>query len=75
MPTDHSFNSFKQLIKDQFMEYNIENYAHVTSWSSMQTLIIINAIDEYYNVLIDHKDINNIQTIASLHQIVMKKMR
>lgn len=74
MSVDKSFDFFRLLIKNQFPEFNIKDYVHVSSWSSIQLLIIINAIDEHYDVLISREEIKNIQNLEDLHQHILERI-
>lgn len=67
------FLEFESMIKDLFdPEFSFDS-SLVESWSSMQSLIVVSAIDEHYDVLISHQELKRAKTIHSLHSIVIKK--
>lgn len=70
---DTSFTFFQQLIKDQFPEQHTSGFEFINDWSSIQLLLIINAIDEKYDVLIDHKEIKKNKNLKELHKMVIEK--
>ena len=70
---DQNFSIFQDFIKKQFSNYNQASFEELETWSSMQSLIIVSAIDEKYNVLISHEELNELKTIKELYQLVQKK--
>ena len=73
MDKDLSFTFFKRLIEKQFDNNEfIPNDLH--SWTSLQMLININAIDEYYDVLFSGAEIKATASLEDLHQKIINKV-
>lgn len=70
---DPSFAFFQQLVKDQFPVHHASDFEFINTWSSIELLLIITAIDEEYDVLIDHKEIKKLENLKALHDVVIKK--
>ncbi len=68
-----NFPEFENIIKDLFDPEISFDPSIVESWSSMQSLIVVSAIDEHYNVLLSHPDLKAAKTIQDLHSILLKK--
>tara|TARA_R100000544_G_C2183707_1_gene38174 strand:+ start:183 stop:407 length:225 start_codon:yes stop_codon:yes gene_type:complete len=66
-------NSFKETIKNEFPEQFLKDWEDLSSWSSMQMLLIMTAINDEYNILISHEDFTAAKTIEGLYQIVLAK--
>ncbi len=68
------FSEFENMIKDLFdPEFSFDSSV-VESWSSMQSLIVVSAIDEHYDVLISHQELKKAKTIHQLHNILTNKL-
>ncbi len=68
------FLFFEDIIKQQFEGVYQNRYNQLREWSSMQSLIVVNTIDEHYDVLINQKDLNGAESLAELHALVIQKM-
>lgn len=49
-------------------------YDKVQDWTSMQSLIVVSAIDEHYDVLMSHEELKNVNSLEGLHQKVLSKL-
>ena len=68
------FSFFEDVIKEQFDGVYQKRYNLLREWSSMQSLIVVSAIDEHYDVLISQSELNSVETLAALHELVLKKI-
>lgn len=68
------FLFFEDIIKQQFEGVYQNRYNQLREWSSMQSLIVVSTIDEHYDVLINQKDLNDAESLAELHALVIQKM-
>lgn len=69
------FSFFEELIKEQFDGVYQKRYNQLREWSSMQSLIVVSAIDEHYDVLISQSELNEVETLLALHGLVIRKTR
>ena len=67
------FSKFEKMIKDLFDDDYPFDISLLESWSSMQSLIIVGAIDEHYDVLLSHQELKSTKNIQGLYNIVLKK--
>jgi|TARA_R110002051_G_scaffold266396_2_gene326156 acyl carrier protein len=65
--------SFKQIIKEEFPENFQDDWELISSWSSMQMLLIMTAIDEQFKVLISHEDFKKANSVDELFEITRLK--
>ncbi|MFT5752326.1 MAG: acyl carrier protein [Flavobacteriales bacterium] len=65
--------SFKQTIKEEFPENFPDDWELISSWSSMQMLLIMTAIDDQYKVLISHEDFKQATSVEELFEITRQK--
>lgn len=71
--TTLELNSFKQTIKEEFPEDFPEDWEYISSWSSMQMLLIMTAINDRYDVLISHEDFKQAKSVEELFEITCQK--
>jgi acyl carrier protein len=67
------FSEFENMIKGLFEPDYPFDTSLIASWSSMQSLIIVSAIDEHYDVLLSHQELKSAKNIHELHNIITKK--
>lgn len=60
-------------MKDAFAGSFASAYDKVQDWTSMQSLIVVSAIDEHYDVLMSHEELKNVMKLEELHQKVLQK--
>lgn len=68
------FSKFDQMIQELFDPTSSFDYKSLESWSSMQSLIVVSAIDEHYDVLITYDELKKIDTVEELHSLVVDKL-
>ena len=73
MTTIIRFSDFEKMIKDLFDADYPFDVSLTESWSSMQSLIIVSAIDEHYDVLLSHQELKSSKNIQELHRVLIKK--
>lgn len=73
METD--FKEFSALLEELFEPQFNFDHRNLESWTSMQALIVVSAIDEHYNVLISHEELKQAQSLEDLHEILQKKLQ
>ncbi|MFT5780252.1 MAG: acyl carrier protein [Crocinitomicaceae bacterium] len=69
-----SFSEFDEMIKRLFESQSSVDTSSVESWSSMQSLIAVSAIDEHYDVLISHEELKRAKSLTDLHGILITKV-
>lgn len=70
---NHDFATFKsQLDEAMNSSYHID-LENLRSWTSMQALIAVSAIDEHYDVLITHDELAAVSTLKELFALVQQK--
>jgi acyl carrier protein len=69
-----AFTEFSEMIVTLFESQTSIDASSVESWSSMQSLIAVSAIDEHYDVLVSHEELKNAKSLTDLHQIVITKI-
>lgn len=69
-----SFTEFEEMIKDLFDTQNSFDHTSVESWTSMQSLIAVSAIDEHYDVLISHDELKSARSLVELHAVLKHKL-
>ena len=67
------FSEFENMIKGLFEPDYPFDTTIISSWSSMQSLIIVSAIDEHYDVLLSHQELKSANDIHELYNIITKK--
>lgn len=70
---DKSFTFFQNALKDAFAGSFAAAFDKVQDWTSMQSLIVVSAIDEHYDVLMSHEELKNVMNLEELHQKVLQK--
>lgn len=50
------------------------DYKNPNNWTSMQTLIAISAIDEEYDVILEHEDLKKVTSLNQLFVLIKSKM-
>lgn len=69
-----SVEVFKSVIQKEFPT-NPSIAEEMEDWTSMQALIIVSAIDEHFDVLIEHEDLKTSNNILELYNRVKQKQR
>lgn len=74
------FEEFLEVFREQFAEENRHGIAggsafrHLKEWSSLQTLIIVTALDEKYGVILSEEDFRLSQTVKDIYERLIQKM-
>ena len=71
---EKEFPEFNSMIKELFSPDYSSDYLWTESWSSMQSLIVVSAIDEHYDILITYDELKKINTVEELHSLVVDKL-
>jgi acyl carrier protein len=68
------FSEFSEMIQGLFdPQFNFD-YTNVESWTSMQTLIVVSALDEHYDVLLSHEELKKAKKLEDLYAILLQKI-
>lgn len=70
---EKEFSKFDQMIQGLFDPKSSFDYRLVETWSSMQSLIVVSAIDEHYDMLVGHEDLKRLKSVEELHTFLLKK--
>ena len=73
METD--FKEFSSMIEELFEPQFNFDHRNLESWTSMQALIVVSAIDEHYGVLLNHEELKQAKTLEELHEILKQKLK
>lgn len=65
--------SFKETIKEEFPKNFSDDWEFIASWSSMQMLLIMTAINDQYDILISHEDFKQAKSVEELFVITRLK--
>lgn len=66
---------FHHFVKSQFSAHNSHQYNDIKNWSSMQSLIVVSAIDEQYDVLIGHEELTSLSDLEALYSFIQTKKK
>lgn len=69
---EKDYSEFKKIVSDALTNSRIEDIEDIRSWTSMQVLIVVSAIDEHYDVLISHEEMKSISRLQELFSLVLK---
>lgn len=69
-----TYSEFNALVKSLLDPKFTSDYESIDTWTSMQSLIVVSAIDEHYNVLISYEDLKEVKSLEDLYVIVMHKI-
>lgn len=72
METD--FKEFSAMIEELFEPQFNFDHRNLESWTSMQALIVVSAIDEHYGILLSHEELKQAKSLEELHEILKKKL-
>lgn len=72
---NEEFAIFREYVKKQFSAYNVEDFEDISTWSSMQSLVVVSAIDEAYDVLIPYEELAKVSTLKELYHLLEKKAK
>lgn len=61
---------FKETICREFEDDHMEDWTDISSWSSMQKLLVITAIYENFELVIEPVNIKNSTTIEDLYRLI-----
>jgi hypothetical protein len=67
------YDFFLKVLKNEFHEEELNDWKSIECWSSMQKLLIMNAINDNYHIIIDHDDFNEAASLDSFHKLLLKK--
>ncbi|MFT4600094.1 MAG: acyl carrier protein [Arenicella sp.] len=67
---DNTLVEFNEIIKECIGSNFSEDHYLIESWTSMQSLIIVSAIDEHYDVLITHEELKSCRSTVELLHLV-----
>ncbi len=70
-----SYPEFKARIEEALDPKFTVDVEQIRTWTSMQSLIAVSAIDEHYDVLITYEDLASVSTLQELHDVVQRKTR
>lgn len=70
----HDYATFKSQMEEAMNSSYHMDLENVRSWTSMQSLIAVSAIDEHYDVLIAHEELSAIGTLKQLFRLVVQKI-
>lgn len=73
METD--FKEFSAMIEELFEPQFNFDHRSLESWTSMQALIVVSAIDEHYGILLSHEELKQAKTLEELHEILKQKLQ
>lgn len=68
------FVEFSKMVQALFEPQFSFDYLNVKSWTSMQALIVVSAIDEHYDVLLSHEDLKQTKKLEDVYSILMGKL-
>jgi acyl carrier protein len=71
---EKDFTVFSKMIQDLFDPQFSFDYLNVESWTSMQTLIVVSALDEHYDVLLSHEELKQVKKLEELYSILLQKI-
>lgn len=71
---ENTFQAFRLLVEDQFTPSFKEVYDRPEDWSSMQSMLVVNAIDESYDILISHEELTRIKDLEELYTLLKNKL-
>lgn len=78
--TSPTATEFLALFREQFspeVQATISErseFRQLEEWSSLQTLIIVTAIDEKYQVILSEQDFRQSKTVADLFRLLISKL-
>ena len=77
---DLNLKSFMCVFSEQFEEEDVHIHSHtkfkeLEDWSSLQSLIVITALDEAFKYVLSADDIREAETVEDLYQIMRKVMQ
>lgn len=67
------YAAFKSQLEEAMNSSYHMDIENVRSWTSMQALIAVSAIDEHYNVLISHDELAAVKSLKQLLALVEQK--
>lgn len=74
MTVNRDFAFFESVIKELFIGVYAKRYNRLDEWSSMQSLIVVSAIDEHFDVILEHPEMKQANSLEELHEIVLQKI-
>jgi hypothetical protein len=67
------YRTFLDLLKAEFHEEDLTHWKCIDAWTSMQKLLIMNTINENYNIIIDHEDFKKAESLEHFYNITIKE--
>jgi hypothetical protein len=67
------YKAFLDLVKAEFHEEDLMHWKYIDTWSSMQKLLIMNTINENYDIIIDHEDFKRAESLEHFYNITIKE--
>lgn len=70
---EKKFSDFYLMIQELFEPDFSSDFHFTESWSSMQSLMVVSAIDEHYDILISYDELNKVDTLEELYKLIVVK--
>lgn len=67
------YSEFKSIIEGVLDAKFVVDLEKLRTWTSMQTLIAVSAIDEHYDVLVSYNELSSVNTLQELHVLIISK--
>jgi len=67
------YSEFKSIIEGVLDAKFVVELERLRTWTSMQSLIAVSAIDEHYDVLVSHNELASVNTLYELYQLINSK--
>jgi acyl carrier protein len=64
-------NLFSEGLNDMITEHT--HFKSLKEWTSLQTMIVVNEIDQQYNVILSVEDFLTAQTFGDLYHLIKSK--
>ncbi|MDX2362354.1 MAG: hypothetical protein QNK23_16215 [Crocinitomicaceae bacterium] len=68
------YENFSEMVQELFDPQFSFDHSNVESWTSMQSLIVVSAIDEHYDILLSHEELKQAKKLADLYSILTQKL-
>ncbi|OFZ56965.1 MAG: hypothetical protein A3D92_06905 [Bacteroidetes bacterium RIFCSPHIGHO2_02_FULL_44_7] len=67
------YSEFKGIIESVLDAKFVVDLEKLRTWTSMQALIAVSAIDEHYNVLVSYDELASVSTLQELYLLINSK--
>lgn len=71
---EKDYSQFKEIVSEALSNSRIHDVEDIRSWTSMQVLIVVSAIDEHFDVLISHEEMGGVTQFQELFNLVTNKL-